>query len=461
MKSFYLREADANFLVITEDKKEETGTEIEMKKEIEKEINKEQTGEEYQMKMLEYNHLEELLPVQSLIVNKQTEYRYLISSKQCILTVFEKKGVTEDIIRKFIFRMEKLLFKIEEYLLSTERLILDAEYLYMDLTCYEIYFCYCPFYKGGLQEGLRKLLQFFMEKLDYRDKKGVVCMFQIHKAAMQPEFSFSELKSLIEPEKPEVSPADEKAEYIEDYSNPPIAQPEILEEKEIKAAGWLGTGVLIGTEAAIGVITAIICLTIMQREEVNQQAVFMKCVAALLLALAAGGFVFLGWRYFGGRTKIVSEESRLQFSEGLEEYGAETPVWEVVYREGKYKEEMDKEEEEKGEEKGTDETILLSAYTEEEHRRLVPIQDGMDEIRLINYPFILGRMKGQTDAVIDAEGVSRIHAKIDRNGENYYIYDLNSRNGIYINEKRARAGERQRIEQGDKIRIAAISYYFQ
>jgi|GEM_PF-1489008 len=56
---------------------------------------------------------------------------------------------------------------------------------------------------------------------------------------------------------------------------------------------------------------------------------------------------------------------------------------------------------------------------------------------------------------IDDETVSRQHARLVRQNGSYYLEDLNSLNGSYLNHRRVR---RERITHGDRLNFGAISY---
>lgn len=70
---------------------------------------------------------------------------------------------------------------------------------------------------------------------------------------------------------------------------------------------------------------------------------------------------------------------------------------------------------------------------------------------------VLGRHPN-CDVVIDVGAVSRHHAKILQIGGQYYVEDLNSRNGTFVNGELVHA--RQQLEPGDRIRVCDISFQF-
>ena len=64
--------------------------------------------------------------------------------------------------------------------------------------------------------------------------------------------------------------------------------------------------------------------------------------------------------------------------------------------------------------------------------------------------FILGRSKSQADLVLDDANVSRQHAAIERVGDAWYLADLGSTNGCYIEGQRI---SRRMLADGDVIEI--------
>jgi serine phosphatase RsbU (regulator of sigma subunit)/pSer/pThr/pTyr-binding forkhead associated (FHA) protein len=64
----------------------------------------------------------------------------------------------------------------------------------------------------------------------------------------------------------------------------------------------------------------------------------------------------------------------------------------------------------------------------------------------------------QSTIVLDAPAVSRHHARIVHQGQNYYIEDLNSRNGTFVNGELVT--ERQLIAESDEIQICDLAFIF-
>jgi len=64
--------------------------------------------------------------------------------------------------------------------------------------------------------------------------------------------------------------------------------------------------------------------------------------------------------------------------------------------------------------------------------------------------FILGRSKTQADLVLEDPNVSRQHAAIERVGNDWFLADLGSTNGCYIDGQRV---SRRQIADGDVIEV--------
>lgn len=69
--------------------------------------------------------------------------------------------------------------------------------------------------------------------------------------------------------------------------------------------------------------------------------------------------------------------------------------------------------------------------------------------------FIIGKNPAQVNGVISFnKAISRVHCKISYQNKSYFITDLGSANGTYVNKSRLAAQHPQKIKSGDTIRLA-------
>ncbi|MCA9152794.1 MAG: FHA domain-containing protein, partial [Planctomycetales bacterium] len=72
--------------------------------------------------------------------------------------------------------------------------------------------------------------------------------------------------------------------------------------------------------------------------------------------------------------------------------------------------------------------------------------------------YVLGRHP-ECDIVVDAGAVSRHHAQLFRMGPEFFVEDMNSRNGTFVNDQMIFG--RHRLKTGDRIRVCDIAFSFQ
>jgi hypothetical protein len=119
----------------------------------------------------------------------------------------------------------------------------------------------------------------------------------------------------------------------------------------------------------------------------------------------------------------------------------------------------------------SDETTLLSPNNPDETTLLSPQEISLpylqsnrcgviEEIKITKPEFVIGRLKDQVDYITENKAIGKVHAEIiTRNGK-YYLKDLNSRNGTFLNNERLNSNIEYEIKNNDVIVFANSEYTF-
>jgi len=95
------------------------------------------------------------------------------------------------------------------------------------------------------------------------------------------------------------------------------------------------------------------------------------------------------------------------------------------------------------------------------HAFLKGNNNGILEIIEITRPdFLIGRLKEHVDYVCANNAIGKVHAQIIKREGLYFIKDMNSRNGTYLNNIRIDPGKEYEIKNNDRITLANSEYTF-
>lgn len=84
------------------------------------------------------------------------------------------------------------------------------------------------------------------------------------------------------------------------------------------------------------------------------------------------------------------------------------------------------------------------------------------KIRLSQPSFLIGRSVALNDyALPHALTMGRVHAEILHEEAGYYIPDLNTKNGTYINGKRIESQKKYKLQKGDCIEMGQEKVIFE
>ena len=110
---------------------------------------------------------------------------------------------------------------------------------------------------------------------------------------------------------------------------------------------------------------------------------------------------------------------------------------------------------------GFGETVVLSAGQLSGTASLVSREPGeLPTVYLERELTVIGKLEQASDVVISLPTVSRVHARIRKTGENYYLADLNSRNGTSVNGRMLGAEEEYFLQDEDQVDFAQARYVF-
>lgn len=105
------------------------------------------------------------------------------------------------------------------------------------------------------------------------------------------------------------------------------------------------------------------------------------------------------------------------------------------------------------------ETVFLGNVAKKPQLRFS--KDGVIvEINIDKPSFIIGRLEGQVDYVETNNAIGKVHAEIITREGCYYIKDLNSKNGTFINGIRIESNKEYEIKDNDRITLANSEYTF-
>ena len=74
--------------------------------------------------------------------------------------------------------------------------------------------------------------------------------------------------------------------------------------------------------------------------------------------------------------------------------------------------------------------------------------------------YTIGKKRGEADLVLDDLSVSRLHARIVKETDGYYLEDMNSTNGTFKNGLQLQPYEKRKLEEGDEITLGKMTVIY-
>ena len=431
----------------------------------------------YQVRMLVGNGMPSLLKCRLQGIDGNFLIYYDITSKQSVASMYETKKMGLEDLRLIFGGFVQVMEEMAEYLMNPGQLLVQPEYMYLDVEKKKLYFCCMPGKAGDVREDFRVLTEYILPKIDHEDGDAVILGYGVYRRALEDTFHLEYVKEEIYkgrdsrekriPESCKEKEIDkEKGQFREQYENQSGDSPWEMEtsnpfenrdrEDEKKSPVSLRKKILFSLLGAfVLIITA------------------GAAVLGFLPGLQAG-VILSGCAVFLGTGMLVyrfrkKHKGSVEKKRGRQEMQRD-PIWKTEQEEENgWQPQMSAEEEmsvpqtleEEPKAKDFGETVVLSAGVVQGPATLVSREPGeLATIYLQEDMTVIGKMETAVDAVIDLPTVSRIHAKIRRRDQEYYLSDLNSRNGTAVNGRLLKEGEDYQLQNEDEVDFAQARYVF-
>lgn len=379
---------------------------------------------QYEEMMLKENELKTLLTFYTMDVNGKTQFWYDISSKQSIKDYLEQNPISFELLIRIFAAIMVAFEEVAKYLLRTEHILLSAETIYVSRQeGQEVYLCYYPGDQDG-KCGLSDFMNHIIGVLDYADDDLTRLCYSLYEMTLDEHTTIGDLY-----------------EYIQ----------ENLPEDYIQASNMPG-GNSTGNNCALQKEEHIYAEGDDHIDSVENVATYDDMEEPVDEEVAQREFDFGG--------NVLEEIFNRIRSKGLEIYDM-IMSWQ--------KDKKDRTEDNKPLENDLiiepepvecEPTVFLGAKSNKVYGSLRYIGNEKESDYIIDSNIFRIGTHGANDACLNSQTVSRHHAKINEIDNHFYIQDLNSTNGTFLNDIMLNYSQSYELNPGDRITFADVPYIF-
>lgn len=450
----------------------------------------------YEIQMLQNNCIYGLLLFQVRNMNEHLQYFYNIKGFISMTDLLEREKYIGTDIAGLMMELHRCMEALDSYLLEKSALNLDEHFIYYHMQSKTFAFTYIPGYYQPVEEQIKNLLSWMMKHIDYKRKSDVNLVYDIYRK--------------IENNEPYVDLFVEDNEKENDSSNNLAVNSgrlnnQLLHMDDMNLAHlknedngciqnqfqtymqWCRKICLITGGAGIVsfVFRKSLCIWIRQQTGIIFNDILIPMLFLILCIVSGSLIAVLHYvmqnnalsnnvtqkedKMQNSDIKMQNSDIRVQNSDirmkntlnkgrDKKDFWDEKPVIDYAsIRENQTSVLQSSELQQRKDSDGFLETVLLERQT---ILQLIPEQDK-DVICVLSFPFTIGKNEKVVQYCIDSDVVSRRHVQLTQEEQKYFITDLHSTNGTWINDKRLIPNRAYELHHSDIIKIADMCYEVQ
>ena len=393
-----------------------------------------------------------LLPVEKSFLDGRGQYWFGISGKQSLDTFCSIKDIEMEFIEQVIIGVCNEVEILERNLLDVNCLSLEPEMIYVSNQDRELFFTFLPGMQENLLDQFRKLMEYLLTKVDHKDPAAVEAAYGVYAKCTEEGYSLTDIRSAIvdakmkKHEKQETSAAD-------------------TEQLDLDMIRELNTAMEDSKEELARSPKSSAKKSLLQNDDYSQQA--GKSGKRKIRTRLPEGEI----RTKREHGKVIAKKSLIDrirnlILHALDELKGEYPE-DDTWQNMDWRKEWTRDVIEP-EEASLQETILPEIHPTVCLSNYEPYPDGillyegserLGNIRLSEGKTNIGK-GADADAEIPRDTISHLHAVINRKEHEFYIEDMNSMNGTFVNGEALSYKEKRLLKMNDIIRFADVKYRF-
>lgn len=391
-------------------------------------INSEVPRNVFEEKMIKQNRVASVIDFYSMEIENQLVYWYNITGKESLKDYLDTKGLSLEILEKLLMHFHLSCEEISKYLISQEHFLVGIDTIYVDRSTKKdaICLCYTPEECDTITHQFRSVLEYILTILDHSDEELTKVCYELYDIASKDDYSIMELLDRVNEAYCDTTmPYVEKIELSE-YSEEDKSDETVISKKR-------ESEILKNREYEIRQ------KQIDDLYEIDNDDTYSYTNERIGFEIPERKSFFK--RLFGAKkkNKVDNSDQSIRRKEYMDfEFDPEEEICKP--------------------------TVLLSGANDGKSicaGKLMYDGIGQEDNYLIDKDaFSIGTNKNKNDAILNSKAVSRNHARITRKGTQYFIEDLNSTNGTFVNERPIDYRQLVPLNSMDKIRFADVKYVF-
>lgn len=359
----------------------------------------------YDERMISENAIPSLLDFTVVNNGGQNSFWYDISEKKSLKGYFLSEGITIVTVKVVFEAILNAIENLSEYLLKEENVLISLDTLFFEKQGFSLkcYLTYVPGANFEFTEAFKGIAEYLVQNVDHENTQNVMACYRVFEKIYEGEFSLLDLIASLE---------EEKGQEENDYE----AEQDMLEDDEAfenDSEDFRGLDYIKDFDE----INYSYKVENIEKKKFSIFSVFSKRVKKKKTELFPG---------------VGAYEDFIEEPEDVE-----------------YEQEMA--------------TTLLNAQGHVASTKKLTYLGNKNIISpfLVSFPFNIGSRNKGNEFIIEEEIISRVHARITKDDGRYFIEDLESKNGTFLNGKMLAVNTPYELFPNDIVDFADISFRFE